>query len=111
MNFINTYNTITSSKVFKEFIKEHEGAELVAGFFIIDLLENNNQKSLDYKSNGKIFTFSLNGNNEIILREDELIQSDKPLLKISANIKIDLDEIPSIAENQAEKARFLKLES
>ena len=103
MYFINTYKTITESSVFKRFIDENKEAELVAGFFIIDLLENNNQRSLDYKIGGKIFTFSLNENNEITMEEDELIQPDKPLEKISPDIKIDLDEVSSIAEKEAIK--------
>lgn len=103
MDFINTRKTITESPVFKNFIKENPDAELVAGFFIIDLLENSNQKSLDYKIGGKIFTFSLNESDEITMTEDELIQSDKPLEKISPDIKIDLDEVSSIAEKEAIK--------
>lgn len=99
--FQETYEIITNSVVFKNFIKENPDAELVAGFFILDLLQGNNQRSLDYKLQQKIFTFSLNENNEITLREDELIQSDKPLEKISPDIKIDLDEIPSMAEKEA----------
>jgi len=101
MDFINTYKIITESPVFNNFIKENPEAELVAGFFILDLLENNNQRSLDYKIQQKIFTFSLNENNEITMEEDELIQSDKPLEKISPDIKIDLDEVSNIAEKEA----------
>ncbi len=96
--FQETYQTITSSEIFKRFIQENPDAELVAGFFIMDLLDNNNQRSLDYKLQQKIFTFSLNENNEITMREDELIQSDKPLEKISPDIKIDLDDVKSSAE-------------
>lgn len=103
MDFINTHKTIIESPVFKNFIKENPDAELVAGFFIIDLLEDNNQRSLDYKLQQKIFTFSLNNAEEITLREDELIQSDKPLEKISPDIKFDLDEISDIAEKEAIK--------
>ena len=103
MDFINTYKIITESPVFNNFIKENPDAELVAGFFILDLLENNNQRSLDYKVGGKIFTFSLNESNEITMEEDELIQSDKPLEKISPDIKIDLDEVSNIAEKEAIK--------
>ncbi len=101
MDFITTYQTIISSKIFKNFIQENPDTELVAGFFILDLLQGNNQRSLDYKLQQKIFTFSLNEKDEITMREDELIQSDKPLEKISPDIKIDLDEIPGIAEKAA----------
>ena len=103
MNFTQTYETITSSKIFKDFISKTPQAELVAGFFILDFLSNDEKTSLDYKINSKIFTFSLDLQNEITMREDKLI--DKPglpiLTKISSNIKIDLDEIPSLAEKSA----------
>lgn len=103
MDFITTYKTITESDIFKSFIEYNKEAELVAGFFIIDLIQGNNQRSLDYKLKDKIFTFSLNEKDEITMKEDELIQSDKPLEKISLDIKIDLDEIPAIAEKEALK--------
>ncbi len=103
MNFQQTYETITQSKVFKDFIEKNPDSELVAGFFILDFLSNDTKKSLDYKLDNKIMTFSLNQNNEITLTEDKLIE--KPglpvLTKISPNIKIDLDEIPSLAEKAA----------
>jgi len=103
MNFTSTLEIIESSQIFKKFIKEHSGAELVAGFFILDLLSGNNQKSLDYKLDSRIFTFSLDENNEITFKEDRLIEDSKsvPLRKISHAVKIDLDEIPSIAEKTA----------
>ena len=103
MDFITTYKTITESDIFKSFIEYNKEAELVAGFFIMDLVQGNNQRSLDYKLQDKIFTFSLNEKDEITMKEDELIQSDKPLEKISSDIKIDLDEIPAIAEKEALK--------
>jgi len=115
MNFTTTYETITQSKIFKDFINKNPKAELVAGFFILDFLSNDTKKSLDYKLDSKIFTFSLDLQNEITMREDKLI--DKPglpiLTKISPNIKIDIDEIPSLAEKSAVenniKSKFQKI--
>ena len=103
MNFTQTYETITQSKIFQNFKKENPKAELVAGFFILDFLSNDTKNSLDYKIDSKIFTFSLNLQDEITMTEDKLIeQPGLPVLtKISPNIKIDLDEIPSIAEKSA----------
>lgn len=105
MQFQQTLSTIESSAIFKQFKKKFPKAELVAGFFILDLLNNNNQKSLDYKSDSKIFTFQLDINNEITMKQDKLIQYSKfpPLQKISPNIKLDLNELPSIAQKQAEE--------
>ncbi len=103
MNFTTTFKTITQSKIFQQFQKQHQEAELVAGFFILDFLDSNNQRSLDYKSDSEIFTFSLNQQNEITIKQDKLIKNPKfpELTKISASIKIDLDSIPSIAEQEA----------
>jgi len=105
MTFNQTLETITTSAVFKKFIKENPNAELVAGFFILDIVNNNNKKSIDYKipQTEKIFTFELDQNNEVIMKQDKLIKDSNfpELQKISPNIKIDLDKIPSIAEKIA----------
>lgn len=100
MTFKQTYNTITESKAFQTFQQEHPDAELVAGFFILDFLdETNNQRALDYKDQGKIFTFSLNSQDEITLKEDKLIETSihPQLTKIQPETKIELDELKSIA--------------
>ncbi len=115
MQFQETYEIITNSNIFKKFQQENPKAELVAGFFILDFLSNDTKKSLDYKIGNKIFTFLLNLKNEITLTEDKLIE--KPglpeLTKISPNIKLDLDEIPSLAEKSATEnnitAKFQKI--
>jgi hypothetical protein len=115
MNFKSTYQTITQSQAFKNFKQEHPSAELVAGFFILDFLTDENQKALDYKDGEKIYTFSLNKEDEITLRQDKLIESSEhpQLQKISSEITLDLEEIPSIAENQATqnniKTKFHKI--
>tara|TARA_Y100000034_G_scaffold124752_1_gene173358 strand:- start:886 stop:1389 length:504 start_codon:yes stop_codon:yes gene_type:complete len=113
--FKQTYETITQSKIFKDFIEKNKDAELIAGFFILDFLSNDTKTSLDYKIDSKIFTFSLNKDNETTVVEDKLI--DKPglpvLTKINPDIKTDLNEIPSIAQKQAEEnkitAKFHKI--
>lgn len=115
MNFTTTYEKITESKIFKNFIAENPKAELVAGFFILDFLSNDSKKALDYKIGNKIITFSLNLQDEIILTEDKLIEQPgiPELTKISPSMRVDLDEIPSLAEKQAEenniKAKFQKI--
>jgi len=103
MNFKKTHSTITESKVFKKFKEDNPSSELVAGFFILDLLTNMNQRNLDYRVNDKIFTFSLSEDDEITIKEDKLIEDSKApkLEKIFPEIRIDLDEIPSLAENIA----------
>ena len=115
ITFKQTHETITQSKIFKDFIEKTPDAELIAGFFILDFLSNDTKTSLDYKIDSKIFTFSLNKNNETTVAEDKLIERpDLPILtKINPDIKIDLNEIPSIAQKQAEEnkitAKFHKI--
>ena len=105
MDFKTTYKAITDSNIFLDFKRKHQNAELVAGFFILDFLDDaHSQKSLDYKEGEIIYTFSINEKKEISLTEDKLIENAKiQLRKISPNIKVELDEIPSIAQQQAEK--------
>lgn len=73
--------------------------ELCAGFFILDFFGNDTKKSLDYKIGGKIFTFTLEDNADVIFNEDKLINlPNKPQLsKLSPEIKVELDELKSIA--------------
>ena len=107
MNFKSTYETIKNSSLFKDFIEKNPNAELIAGFFILDFLSNENRRSLDYMQDDKIYTFSLNQSDEITMTEDKLIEQEStqqkltPLTKIN-QIKIDLNEIPDIATKEAE---------
>jgi len=119
--FKETYEIVKNSAVFKRFIKEHPNAELIAGFFIIDFLSNDNKDSIDYKlpetESDKIYTFELIKNKEVIMKQDRLISTDTPnqpkLSQISSEVKIDLDEIAGIAEKKAEEnkitAKFHKI--
>jgi len=117
MNFKQTLETIESSAVFKDFMQKNPNAELCAGFFIFDFLTNDIKKSLDYKTKeqDKIFTFDLDKNNEVVMKQDKLINDPRlpRLEKIKPETKIDLNEIPSIAQKQAEEnnitAKFQKI--
>ena len=112
--FQQTYEIITNSAVFKKFKSEHKDAELVAGFFILDFLSNDNKDSLDYKlpqgKGDQIYTFELDKNKEVVMKQDKLINeklSTQPkLTKIKPEPKIDLNEIPSIAEKQAQENKI-----
>jgi hypothetical protein len=108
MDFISTLKKIESSDLFKDFIKKHPKAELVAGFFIIDFETHIDQKSLDYMLGEVIFTFSIDESDEVTLKEDKLIDDPRfpPLKKISKKIKFDLDKIPSLAEEAALKNKI-----
>ena len=104
MSFKKTYQIITKSKVYKDFIKENPKAEICAGFFITDFFGNDNKKSIDFKINEKIFTFSLDDNDEVKINEDKLIQEKGikyPELKnLDPDIKVDLDEAEGIAKTR-----------
>lgn len=105
MTFKETYELITASEKYKEFIEKNPEAELVAGFFIIDFFSNDNKRSLDYKIGEKIYTFSLRDDNSIKFEEDKLMETEKnpnpSLERISHKIKVDLDELKSTAQIKA----------
>ncbi|MFA7707559.1 MAG: hypothetical protein WCX73_01290 [Candidatus Pacearchaeota archaeon] len=114
ITFKETYEIVMNSAVFKKFKQEHSNAELVAGFFIIDFLSNDNKESVDYKlpetESDKIYTFELDKNKEVVMKQDRLVNPDMPtqqkLTKINSEVKIDLDIISNIAK---EKARENKI--
>lgn len=99
MNFQETLKRVESSPTFKNFISEYPDAELCAGFFIIDLLDYNDKKNLDYMVDGKVFTFSVDEFDNIIMQEDKFLDiTDRPKLsKITPKTNIELDELKGIA--------------
>jgi hypothetical protein len=103
MGFNEILEKVESSVVFKRIKQENKEMELCAGFFILDFLSNDNKQTIDYKIGDKIFTFEVK-REDIILREDKLIQNEKfpELKKIEPDVKVDIEEIPSLAEKQAE---------
>lgn len=103
MSFKETYDKITSSEVFKKFINENPEAELCAGFFILDFISNDSKKSLDYKINGKIYTFELKDDGYIKMTEDELIDSPNtpPLLKLIPEVKTEIEDLKGISGMEA----------
>jgi len=104
MNFQPLLKKIESSIIFKKFIQKNPDAELVAGFFILDFLSNDNKNTLDYKINNKIFTFSVK-DEDITMIEDKLIKNNKypPLQKIDDVVRIEINELKEIAEKQAKE--------
>lgn len=111
------HSTIESSAVFKKFIKENPNAELVAGFFVLDFTSNDTKKSLDYKipKTDKIFTFELDKNNEVMMKQDKLINNPNlpKLQKIQPHTRIEIEELRALAEKQAlehnVKSKFHKI--
>ncbi len=104
LTFTFTLKKIKSSSAFKNFIKQHKDAELCAGFFVVDYISGANQQQLDYcLPDGKIFTFTLNQNEEIQVKEAETIegQEKQKLEELDKEkIKIDLDNVKDILEKE-----------
>ena len=105
MNFSEIKEKIESSKIFNDFKNQHPGAELCAGFFILDLMSNDNKRTLDYMLENKVFTFSINDNNEITLQEDKIIDlPDRPRLTKLQNlekIRLETHELKELSEIEA----------
>ena len=107
-SFASTLETVESAKIFKDLKEKNPNLELVAGFFILDLLDGINERSLDYKLDEKIFTFSLDNDNELTIREDMIIKDPRfpTLEKITPKINLDLDKIPPLAKKAAFENRL-----
>lgn len=111
------HSTIESSAVFKKLKQENPNIELVAGFFVLDFISNDEKKTLDYKipQTDKIFTFELDKNNEVVMKQDKLISDPNlpKLQEIQPYTKTEVEELRSIAEKQALenniKSRFHKI--
>ncbi|MEN9626588.1 MAG: hypothetical protein RL557_916 [archaeon] len=100
MSFNELVQTIESSDVFKDFQQKHPDATLCAGFFIIDMVGNDNKQAIDYKNDTSIFSFSVDDLGNITVQEDELIQvAGRPQLKpLEKKITIDHDQMIIIAK-------------
>ena len=105
MSFIQTFQTIQNSKQFQNFKQQHPDAKLIAGFFILDFLSNDTKQTLDYKSEGKIFTFTLHNNNDITIKEDKLLDIPSvpkltPITLPSA-LNVEIEDLKGTAGTQA----------
>jgi len=103
MSFKETYQKITDSEVFRNFIKEKPEAELCAGFFILDFISNDSKKAIDYKYKDKIYTFDLKDDGYVKMTEDELMNlpNAPPLLKINPEVKVEVEDLKGISGMEA----------
>jgi len=103
MSFNTLLQKIQESKEFQNFKQQNPEAQLVAGFFILDFLSNDNKETLDYKVNQDIFTFTLK-DNQIQINKDKLINNEKSpqLTKLNPIIQIDTQELKNIVQTQAQ---------
>jgi len=91
---------IENSAEFSKFKKENPKAELCAGFFILDFKPKHETYNLDYKIEDKIFSFSLNENEEVTQKEEEIIGEKSKLESINSNVGIDIEELPGLCEEE-----------
>ena len=103
MSFTQLHQKIQTSSEFQNFKQQHPQAQLIAGFFILDFLSNDNKETLDYKTEKDIFTFTLK-NNQIQINKDKLINDPNtpPLTQIQPQVKLDTQELKNIVQTQAQ---------
>ena len=102
---------LEKSQAYKDFQKSEENkkAFFCAGFFILNFKSNASEYSLDFRDDKNIFTFKvpINDSDEVIMRQEELIQSRKPLEKLNekeaGKIKTDIEDLKGIVEKELEK--------
>ncbi|MBT4166261.1 hypothetical protein HOE04_04455 [archaeon] len=97
MSFTTLLQKVQESETFQNFKQQNPDAQLVAGFFILDFLSNDNKETLDYKTKDDIFTFTLK-DNKIKINKDKLIDDPtRPqLTEIQQQIKIDTTELKNL---------------
>jgi hypothetical protein len=101
-------NGLESSKQFQDFKKQNPDAELCAGFFTLNISENSEEYNLDYKSGESIFSFNVPLDTSLItMKQDQVYDKSKPLIKLNSKIKIQLSDIKDIVEKQFKKHEIL----
>jgi len=90
---------IENSAEFSKFKQEHPKAELCAGFFILNFKPKQENYSLDYKTEDKIFSFSLDEGN-IMQKEEEIMEGKSKLEPINSKVKIDIEDLKEICEEE-----------
>jgi len=100
MKIRDMHEYISATKQFKEFIAENPDSYFGAGFFIINLEDNDSsQRHLDYylPSTKKIASFDLMGNFKI---SEQLVE--RPLEPID-EVRLSVDEVVEIVNKELEK--------
>jgi len=102
MNFTPLLLKLERSQEYTDFKGQHPKAFICAGFFIRDFKEGNNQTSIDFCDDGKIFSFTPQG-SVFQIKEEEVLDKTKPLGEFDTEIQVDVDNIREIVEKQLEK--------
>lgn len=90
---------LESSKEYKEFQGKYKDHFLVAGFFVLDFENGANVHQIDYfvPKAKKVAAFTLD--NKVVLQMMETMSKKTPA-KLDSNIKIDLDTLQGIVEDE-----------
>lgn len=107
MGFKEVLAKVKKSEEFKKFEKEHSEAFLYAGFFIINELNQPEQRQLDfYMGHGKVMTFSVTNDekgNEIIVLKEEIVAKETDVAPLDPIVSIDLEEVHEIVKKECGK--------
>jgi hypothetical protein len=100
---------LEKSEIFKKFKAEYPNSFFCAGFFIFNFKTDTSEYSLDFREDKNIFTFKVPEAKEssITMIKEEILEAQKPLEKISSDVKVDLSEIKALVE-QALKDNNIK---
>jgi len=90
---------LEKSKEYKDFHKEHKGAYLSAGFFVLDFEEKKNVHQLDFyvPRQNKMAAFTLDSGVKMQLLD---LINEKVPEKLDINVKTDLDALYGILEDE-----------
>jgi hypothetical protein len=91
---------IENSAEFSKFKQENPKAELCAGFFILDFKPKHETYSLDYKTEEKIFSFSLGEDDKITQKEEEIMEGKDKLGSINPRVEIDIENLLEVCEEE-----------
>jgi hypothetical protein len=91
---------IENSLEFSNFKQNNPKAELCAGFFILDFKPAHETHNLDYKTEEKIFSFSLGEDEEITQKEEEIIIGESKLEPINPRVEIDIEDLKEKCEEE-----------
>jgi len=101
MKLLQIISKIEGSLEFKKFKGSNSKAELCAGFFILDFKPKRETYTLDYKTEDKIFSFSIDTETEAITMKEEEIMEDKNKLEaINSRVEIDIENLREVCEEE-----------
>jgi len=97
---------LNSSEEYKKFMSENSDAFMVAGFFIIDFESGNNLHQIDYyvPSTKEVAAFTLD--DEIKVQSLKLMNDKAVPEKLDSEIKIDLDELKGIIQDEMKNRKM-----